>query len=85
MVKLSEIERIEILMMVGYGDRQRSHQDVCDSFSNVHSNRNPTVQFIMSKLLEKFKQNWRCEGYPWTSKIGQKSCSSCLQSVYTFD
>jgi hypothetical protein len=34
-VKFSEIERIEIQMMVGYGDRQRSHQDVCHLFNNV--------------------------------------------------
>lgn len=57
MAKLSEIERIEILMVVGYGDRQRLHQDVCDLFNNVLPDiNNPTVQSIVSKLLKKFRE-----------------------------
>jgi hypothetical protein len=41
MVKLSETERIEILIMVVYGDRQRSYQDFCHLFNNVHPERHP--------------------------------------------
>jgi hypothetical protein len=56
MVKLSETERIEILLMVGYGDRQRSHQDVCHLFNNVHPERNPIVQSTVSKWVTKFRE-----------------------------
>lgn len=43
MTKLSEIERIEILMVVGYGGRQHSHHDVSKLFHNVHPERSSIV------------------------------------------
>jgi hypothetical protein len=32
MVELSENQRIEVLMMISYGDRARTHQEVCQIF-----------------------------------------------------
>ncbi|MBZ5796693.1 DUF4817 domain-containing protein, partial [Burkholderia contaminans] len=55
MAKLSETERIEILMMVGYGDRQRSHEAVCHLFNTVHPERNPIAQSTVSRLVRKFR------------------------------
>ncbi|KAF2903407.1 hypothetical protein ILUMI_02785 [Ignelater luminosus] len=36
MPDLSESKRIEILMMIGFGDRRRTHQEVCDVFNDIH-------------------------------------------------
>ena len=37
---LTESERIEILMMRGYGDRERSYTDGCLLFNQVHPDKN---------------------------------------------
>ncbi|KAK0071654.1 hypothetical protein PV325_012546, partial [Microctonus aethiopoides] len=39
MAELSERERIEILMMIEYGDRKRTHQEVCNLFNDIDPNR----------------------------------------------
>lgn len=44
MAKLSDAERVKILIMISYGDRQRSHHDIHVWFNNVHPDRNPTVK-----------------------------------------
>jgi hypothetical protein len=50
--------------MVGYGNRQRSHQDVCHLFNNVHPEGNPTVQSTMSKLVKNFRETGNVKGIP---------------------
>lgn len=52
MAELSETERIEILMIVGYEGRQ-SYQYVWDLFNNVHPEENPIVQSTVSKSVKK--------------------------------
>lgn len=37
--------------MVGYTDRQRSHQDVCIPFNKVHPEGNVVVQSMLIKNL----------------------------------
>jgi hypothetical protein len=64
MVKFSETERIEILMMVDYGDRQRLHQDVCHLFNNVHPERIPIVQSPVSELVRKFRETGNVKDIP---------------------
>lgn len=41
MVHLSETGRIEILMMIGYGDSFRTHKEACNIFIDLHPERNP--------------------------------------------
>lgn len=53
---LSERERIEILMMVGYGDRKRSTVEVCELFNNVHQERRPISRSTVSKIISKFRE-----------------------------
>lgn len=48
MAKLSKTEQIEILIIVGYGDRHSSLQHVCHLFNNVHPARNSVVQSTVS-------------------------------------
>lgn len=55
-MRLSEIERIEILMMVGYGDRKRSTFEVCELFNNVHQERAPISRSTVSKIVLKFTE-----------------------------
>lgn len=51
MANLSERERIQILMMVGYGDRKRTQQEVRDLFNEVNPNKR-TTQTTVSKIIE---------------------------------
>jgi hypothetical protein len=36
MARLTERERIEILIMVGYGDKLRTHEETCELFYQEH-------------------------------------------------
>lgn len=53
MDRLSETERIEILMMVGYGDRKRSYKEVCMLFNQAHPNKNINKSTV-AKTLKRF-------------------------------
>lgn len=53
---LSERERIEILMMVGDGDRKRSTIEVCELFNHVHQERMPISRSTVSKIISKFAE-----------------------------
>lgn len=54
MARLTERERIEILMMVGYGDRIRSHEEACNLFNEEHPDRPPIARSTVSRLVSKF-------------------------------
>jgi hypothetical protein len=56
MVHLSKTERIEILMMVGYGDRKRSCAQVVTIFNEIYSNREPISRTTLSKPLQRFQE-----------------------------
>lgn len=64
MASLSEHERIEILMMLGYGDRRRSLQDVCNLFNDTHPNRNPISKSVVGKTLRRFEQTGSVKDLP---------------------
>lgn len=51
---LSERERIEVLMMIGYGDRLRTHAEACELFNQEHPDRLPITRSTVSKLFAKF-------------------------------
>jgi transposase len=53
---LTERERIEILMITGYGDRKRSHQEACALFNETHPNRNPISKSTVTKTLKRFNE-----------------------------
>lgn len=55
-MKLTETERIEILMMIGYGDRVRTQQEVCHLFNEKYPDRVPIMQSTVSKIEQKFRQ-----------------------------
>lgn len=54
MARLSEKQRIEILMMIGYGDRVRTQNEVCELFNNKYPER-PITQSAVSKIEKKFR------------------------------
>lgn len=56
MVRLSETERIEILMMIGYGENTRSFAQVVDLFNNSHPDREPISKSTVSKTLQRFHE-----------------------------
>ena len=53
---LTEKQRIEILIMRGCGDRQRTQEEVCVLFNNRYPDENPIVQSTVSKILKKFSE-----------------------------
>ena len=55
-MRLTEKQRIEVLMMMGYGDRVRIQQEVCELFNQKYPNRPPISQATVSKIEHKFRQ-----------------------------
>jgi hypothetical protein len=47
MARLIEGERIEILIMVRYGDELRTHEETCELFNQEH----PIARSTVSKLV----------------------------------
>lgn len=54
MARLSEKQRIEILMMIGYGDNTRTQAEVCNIFNNKYPDR-PITRSTVSKVEAKFR------------------------------
>lgn len=55
MDNLNETQRIEILIILGYGDRMRTLQDVCNIFNDKYPNRNPITKSTVSRINKKFR------------------------------
>ena len=70
---LSEKERIEILMILEYGDVCRSQQETCNIFNNLYPNRNPITRSTLSKLMKKFNQTGAVKDL---SKSGRRKTAS---------
>jgi hypothetical protein len=49
-------QRIEVLMMIGYGDRARIHQEVCQRFREKYSDQ-PINQSTISRIENKFREH----------------------------
>lgn len=64
MARLTERERIEILIMVGYGDRIRTHEEACELFNQEHLDRPPIVRSTVSKLVAKFTETGSVRDLP---------------------
>lgn len=56
MARLSETERIQILMMIGYGERTRSFAEVMNIFNESHPNREPISKSTVCKTLRRFQE-----------------------------
>lgn len=44
-------------MMIGYGERRRSHVEVCTLFNNEHPNREPITRSTVTKIYLKFRNS----------------------------
>lgn len=66
---LSERERIEILMMFGWGDRQRHLDEVCELFNNTHPERGQAItKSTVSKIIKKFRDHGCVKDLPKTGR-----------------
>lgn len=65
---LSERERIEILMMIGYGDRRRSKVEVCELFNAAHPNRQPITRSTVCKIHLKYEEYGNVKDLPKTGR-----------------
>lgn len=66
-MRLSITQRIEILMMIGYGDRVRTQQEVVGLFNTKYPDR-PITQSTVSKLERKFRETGSVDDLP---KVGR--------------
>ena len=51
-------------MMVGCGDRLRSHEEVCALFNEVHFERPPIARSTVSRIVAKFNQTGNVRDVP---------------------
>jgi predicted DNA-binding protein YlxM (UPF0122 family) len=56
MVKLTERQKIEILCMIGYGDRMRTQAEVVHLFNATHPDLPPINQSMVSRIEAKFRE-----------------------------
>lgn len=56
MPQLTEHDRIEILMMIGYGDRRRSYSEVVALYNAIHEDREPIARSTVIKTLQRFDE-----------------------------
>lgn len=80
MPHLSERERIEILMMIGFGDRRRTHQEVCDLFNNIHPNRQIT-RSIVTKTLQRYNTNGTVGNLRKSGRINTATNEEVAQNI----
>ncbi|XP_071055457.1 uncharacterized protein [Onthophagus taurus] len=66
MVHLTETERIEILIMVGYGDRKRTQLEVYEIFNERYPHREPITQSVVSKTSKRFRETSNVKDLPKT-------------------
>lgn len=80
---LTETLRIEILMILGYGDRRRTQQEVAEIFNDKYPNRNPIARSTVSKILKKYNETGHVKdisksGRPKTATSGDKALDILL-------
>jgi len=51
---LSEKERIYLLIMKSYGDKERSYQEICDLFNAIFNAREPVSKSIVVRTVQRF-------------------------------
>src|SRR5579872_1371716 len=72
---LSETERIDILILRGYGDKQRSYQEVCDIYNNLHPDKQIKKNVVFRTV----------EGYRMTRSVKNRTRSRRPKSATTDD
>lgn len=60
---LTETERIDILILRGYGDKQRSYQEVCDMYNNLHPDRHIKKNAVF-RTVERYRMTGSVKNRP---------------------
>lgn len=85
-MSLSEQERIEVLMLRGYGDRVRSYEEVAHLFNDLHPDHAPITKSTVYKTVIRFEETGSVKdrqrsGRPKTATNQEKSLEVCLNIV----
>ncbi|KAF2886417.1 hypothetical protein ILUMI_19755 [Ignelater luminosus] len=64
MPNLTERKRIEISIMVEYGDKLPIHQEACYLLNQEHPHRAPIVRSRVSKIVSKFEETGNVRDLP---------------------
>ena len=67
MARLSEKQRIEVLIMIGCGVKQRSQHEVCEMFNNKYPNQQIS-QSTISRIFHKFEESGTVSDLPRTGR-----------------
>lgn len=57
MVNLTKVERIQILIYVGFGDKKRTLTEACLLFNTQHTHRLPITIATLGKAYKRFWMN----------------------------
>lgn len=82
-MSLSERERITTLMMRGYGDKERSYQQVADLFNDTYGGRQPIHKSTVCRTVNRFERTGSVKdearsGRPKTATNDEKSLEVLL-------
>ncbi|KAJ4436248.1 hypothetical protein ANN_18879 [Periplaneta americana] len=66
-------EIIQILMIFGYGDRQRSHREAANLFNGMHPDRNPIPHTTVTTNVRKFTETGSVKDLP---RSGRPKCAT---------
>lgn len=82
MVHLNETQRIEILILIGCGDKTRSQEEVCNLFRTKYPER-PITRSTVSKIEKKFREtgNVKDRLRPGRPKISENTKLNILLEV----
>ncbi|KAJ4426085.1 hypothetical protein ANN_26894 [Periplaneta americana] len=61
---LSKRERIQILMIIDYGNRQQSHRETANLFNGMHPDCNPIPHTTMTRIVRKFTETGNVKDLP---------------------
>lgn len=78
-MRLSVKQRIEILMMLGYGDRIRTQQEVCNIFNQKYPDRSPITRSIVSRIETKLRETGNVNDKPKSGRPKVMNEERCLQ------
>ncbi|KAJ8942416.1 hypothetical protein NQ318_014463 [Aromia moschata] len=81
MAHLSERQRIEILMIYGYGNRKRTQSEVCTVFNGIYPDT-PVSQGTVCQIIKKFRETGNVKdvkrtGRPISATSEEKALNVC--------
>lgn len=69
MANLSEIQRIELLIIVGFQDCRRIHSEACHVINDSHASRPPIGRSTVSRTVQRFNELKKCKKSSYLERL----------------